>query len=73
MICWSRPPADWIKVNVDAATLLQVTVMGFGMIARDADGYFLKAKSLSVPGCFDSMTTELIGIQEALSWVKDVG
>ena len=72
-VSWRRPPPGWIKVNIDAAIFQSTNSMGFGMLARSADGYFLGARSISILGCYDSFTAEAMGVRKALRWVMNMG
>ena len=73
VVCWYKPPMGWIKVNVDAASFQASSESGFGMLARRDDGTFIAAHYVSSLGIFSSTMTELMGVHEALSWVKDQG
>lgn len=64
---WTKPPAGWIKVNVDAACGERI---GLGCVVRDDQGEFLRAKCSTVSGHRAPREVEALGLKEALSWVK---
>ncbi|KAH1081115.1 hypothetical protein J1N35_020876 [Gossypium stocksii] len=47
---WEKPPNDFIKINVDAA--VSIRIVGYGAIARDADG-------LVLAGCYGFTTKDI--------------
>ncbi|MBA0613257.1 hypothetical protein Godav_013728 [Gossypium davidsonii] len=39
---WAKPPYDTVKINFDATVLMKK--MGYGMLARDSDGFVLVSR-----------------------------
>ncbi|CAH9122685.1 unnamed protein product, partial [Cuscuta epithymum] len=67
-IHWQRPGAGRRKVNVDASTGGERC--GFGWVVRDSYGIFLAGGCTSGSGKFTPLEAELMGVREALSWLK---
>lgn len=40
---WQAPEHDWVKINIDAATVADIRKIGIGGVIRDATGGFVKA------------------------------
>ncbi|KAM6568954.1 hypothetical protein CsatB_016939 [Cannabis sativa] len=70
---WRKPSVDMVKVNVDGAIFQTQQKFGFGCIARNHHGHLLEARSVSRWGCVLPEIAEVIGIKEALSWIKTRG
>ncbi|XP_060969468.1 uncharacterized protein LOC133036755 [Cannabis sativa] len=70
---WRKPNVFTVKVNVDGATFETQHKFGFGCVARDSHGRLLEAISGSRWGCVSAEIAEVIGIKEALSWIKRKG
>ncbi|XP_060959275.1 uncharacterized protein LOC133030519 [Cannabis sativa] len=68
---WTKPDVNMVKVNVDGAIFEALHSFGFGFIARDCNGEIIEAGSFSKSGTSSPEIVELIGIKEALSWIKD--
>ncbi|KAM6576060.1 hypothetical protein CsatB_027897 [Cannabis sativa] len=71
--CWRKPDEYTVKVNVDGATFEAHQKFGFGCVARDHHGKLIEAISESRWGCVSAEIAEVIGIKEALSWIKRKG
>uniref|UniRef100_A0A803PWA8 Uncharacterized protein n=1 Tax=Cannabis sativa TaxID=3483 RepID=A0A803PWA8_CANSA len=67
---WTKPVGNKIKVNVDGAIFEAYNSFGFGFLARDTFGAVLGAAATSNSGSVAPEIVELIGIKEALSWIK---
>ncbi|CAH9104127.1 unnamed protein product, partial [Cuscuta europaea] len=68
---WCRPAAGKMKLNVDAA--VRTNGCGLGWCVRDDRGRFVAGAALPWPGSLSPLSAELVGVREALSWVKDNG
>ncbi|XP_060974042.1 uncharacterized protein LOC115695103 [Cannabis sativa] len=71
--CWRKPDVFTVKVNVDGATFKAHQKFSFGCVARNNHGKLLEAISESRWGCVSAEIAEVIGIKEALSWIKRKG
>lgn len=72
MQVWSKPPAGWKKINVDAATFTAGYV-GIGGVIRDEDGRFIRGRCSRIEGNWRANEAEALSLKEALSWAKDLG
>lgn len=72
MSVWSKPRASSTKINVDAAKFLDLGAYSVAGIARDSSGAVLEAFSNCKIGQISSELAEVIGVKEALSWIKDM-
>ncbi|KAM6573571.1 hypothetical protein CsatA_017651 [Cannabis sativa] len=70
---WRRPLSGKIKVNVDGAIFETQRMFGFGCVARDHTGQLLEAISDSKFGVVLPEIAEVVGLKEALSWIKRKG
>ncbi|KAM6557842.1 hypothetical protein CsatB_004861 [Cannabis sativa] len=70
---WCKPNVNTVKVNVDGAIFETQQKFRFGCIARDNHGKLMEARSESRWGCVLPEIAEVIGIKEALSWIKTKG
>ncbi|KAM6600456.1 hypothetical protein CsatA_020065 [Cannabis sativa] len=68
---WTKPERNMVKINVDGAIFEAMHSFGFGFIARDCHGEIIEAGSFNKNGTSSPELVELIGIKEALSWIKD--
>ncbi|RYQ82266.1 hypothetical protein Ahy_B10g100865 [Arachis hypogaea] len=64
-IAWSRPPTDFVKLNVDGSLYAYRNNAACGGVFRDADGRFLKGFSCNLGGC-SIMHVELWAIVHGL-------
>ncbi|KAM6596503.1 hypothetical protein CsatA_007027 [Cannabis sativa] len=71
--CWTVPPVNRIKVNVDASIFEESRSFGIGMVARDDKGLLLEGGSLLKRGVIQPFVAEALGFKEALSWIKEKG
>lgn len=70
---WHKPESGSVKINVDAAQFTELHQCGAGMIIRDEKGGFIAARAIRYAGVFRVDEAEVIGIHEALSWIKELG
>uniref|UniRef100_A0A803PCK9 Reverse transcriptase domain-containing protein n=1 Tax=Cannabis sativa TaxID=3483 RepID=A0A803PCK9_CANSA len=70
---WRKPLCGKIKVNVDSAIFESQRMFGFGCVARDHTGQLLEAISDSRIGGVLPEIAEVVGMKEALSWIKRKG
>ncbi|XP_074324152.1 uncharacterized protein LOC141661069 [Apium graveolens] len=68
---WRKPPEGWFKISVDVVCMLRTGQMGVGCVIRDECGHFMRARSQVVQGCLQSREVEVIGLREALLWIKN--
>ncbi|KAM6547197.1 hypothetical protein CsatB_018873 [Cannabis sativa] len=67
---WLKPSVG-IKLNVDAAISERSSKHGFGCVVRNADGILIAAFAGVKPGRVSPELAEIMGIMEALSWLKN--
>ncbi|XP_030496466.2 uncharacterized protein LOC115712332 [Cannabis sativa] len=70
---WKKPLSSSIKVNVDGAIFSAEQKFGFGYVARDAHGKLIEGILGSWTGAVGPEIAEVIGVKEALSWIKRKG
>jgi len=63
---WSKPPVGIIKRNVDAASLNNDSIKGYGMRFRDSSGLFMLGKSDYYYSSTTILESETIGLLEAI-------
>uniref|UniRef100_A0A803QQI1 Reverse transcriptase domain-containing protein n=1 Tax=Cannabis sativa TaxID=3483 RepID=A0A803QQI1_CANSA len=68
---WCPPQTDSIKINVDAALFERNQSYGFGLVARDSNGLLIEGRTTLVYGVVEPVLTEVLGIKETLSWIKE--
>ncbi|KAM6569749.1 hypothetical protein CsatB_017734 [Cannabis sativa] len=59
-----------IKINVDGTVFAKECAYDGGIIARGADGNIIEAFAVFRLGEVQPMIAKIIGIKEALSWIK---
>ncbi|KAM6591280.1 hypothetical protein CsatA_013885 [Cannabis sativa] len=67
---WTKPEANKIKINVDAALFPHDNSYGFRIVARDSSSNLIEAKTWYYGGVYDAEVVETMGVKEALSWIK---
>ncbi|KAM6600853.1 hypothetical protein CsatA_020462 [Cannabis sativa] len=67
---WVKPVMGKIKVNVDGAIFASDGRFGAAGVARDSQGRFIEGFTVLRVGRVDSAMAELVGVKEALSWIK---
>uniref|UniRef100_A0A803NVG6 Uncharacterized protein n=1 Tax=Cannabis sativa TaxID=3483 RepID=A0A803NVG6_CANSA len=67
---WTKPTESMVKVNVDGATFEATNAFGYGFISRNTNGAIIEARCSSKSGNSSPKTVEVLGIKEALSWIK---
>ncbi|XP_057770854.1 uncharacterized protein LOC130990645 [Salvia miltiorrhiza] len=70
---WHPLPLEYVKCNVDATFFSDINAVGIGIVVRSHDGNFVTGKSMKLMGLRRVDEGELIGIKEALSWLKFLG
>jgi ribonuclease HI len=71
-VVWLPPPADMVKINVDAATSKNSSIGSIAAVARDANGSFLGASSVVMDGMSDPETLEAMACREGLTLGEDL-
>ena len=61
-----------MKINVDAVVFPDKHSIGTGCVARDHAGTFIDVKLSRLVGVDDAVLAEALGMQEVLSWIKDM-
>ena len=67
------PPPGSIKINTDAAIVESASGHTFACVARDGTGSCLGAIARGRRGLVSPELAEILGIKEALSWIKEKG
>ncbi|KAM6569605.1 hypothetical protein CsatB_017590 [Cannabis sativa] len=67
---WRKPFLNMVKINVDSAIFQEENKFGFGLVARDHSCRLIEAVSGSRFGAVHPGVAEVIGVKEALSWIK---
>jgi ribonuclease HI len=70
---WKPPPRDMIKVNWDAGTKAKEGHVRLGLIARDAQGTCLVARSMSMEILIDATMAEALAAANAIIFCKELG
>ncbi|KAM6567737.1 hypothetical protein CsatA_026865 [Cannabis sativa] len=70
---WSKSDANKLKINVDSAVFAAENAYGSGIVVRDDGGRLIEAFATYVTGDVQPELAEIMGIKEALSWVKRKG
>ncbi|XP_074351632.1 uncharacterized protein LOC141690759 [Apium graveolens] len=68
---WQVPEPGSYKLNVDASVFPNAQFFSVGMVMRDHLGSFIACKVGSFPMVDSVFEAELIGVREALSWIKE--
>ncbi|XP_073355645.1 uncharacterized protein [Aegilops tauschii subsp. strangulata] len=69
---WIAPPANMMKINVDAAVAGRSGVGAVGAIARDGGGSFLGASTFGFKSITDPTTLEALAVRESLALAYDL-
>uniref|UniRef100_A0A803Q486 Uncharacterized protein n=1 Tax=Cannabis sativa TaxID=3483 RepID=A0A803Q486_CANSA len=67
---WRKPTLNTVKVNVDEAFFEAQNKFRFGCVARDSNSRLLVAFFASRVGLVQPEVAEIIGVKEALNWIK---
>ncbi|KAJ8751095.1 hypothetical protein K2173_016276 [Erythroxylum novogranatense] len=70
---WQPSALAWVKLNVDAATIVDGSCTGYGCIARDSSDFVLRVWIGRLEGAFRPKIAEALAIKEALSWIACTG
>ncbi|XP_074327095.1 uncharacterized protein LOC141665037 [Apium graveolens] len=68
---WCPPQLNSVKVNVDAALFEDPNRYSYVVVIRDHSGHLVHAMSKCLLGKISPELAEVLGIREALSWLKD--
>ncbi|XP_074328096.1 uncharacterized protein LOC141666009 [Apium graveolens] len=69
---WCPPKEGWMKINIDAALLLDGS-NGVGAVIRDSQAKFVGARGRKIAGAWKPREAETMALKEALSWVMAEG
>lgn len=69
---WSPPEDGVLKLNVDASVCSGAETFSVGMVLRDHLGSFLAGKNLRLFAPVSVVEAEVVGVREALSWIKEM-
>ncbi|CAH9140449.1 unnamed protein product [Cuscuta epithymum] len=69
---WRKPEQGRLKVNIDAAVGANAR-RGLAWVVRDANGEFVAAGARPWLGGISAKEAEILGVREALSWIKEIG
>lgn len=72
IISWKPPNEGSFKINVDAAVKEGQDTYTVGMVLRNSQGHFLAGRVMKFAGTVQVMEAEMVGIAEALSWLKQL-
>lgn len=64
---WVKPLQNSVKISADAAVFEKRDGVGFGLVARGADGLLIEAKTRFHSGLVSPVVAEGMAINEALS------
>lgn len=67
---WTAPTQGKFKLNVDASVFSGQSSFSMGMILRDHDGTFIKARKVKRAGEIPVLEAEAWGVLEALKWLQ---
>ncbi|KAM6592724.1 hypothetical protein CsatA_000427 [Cannabis sativa] len=67
---WTKPVSTKFKINVDGAIFAAENRFGMGFLLRDSNGKLIEAFSSSKVGAVSPEIAEIMGVKEALSWLK---
>ena len=69
---WIPTPAGYVKINVDAATSENSSMVAVAAVARDAGGLFLGASALVLKGITEAEIAESLACREGLALARDL-
>ncbi|KAK6160802.1 hypothetical protein DH2020_004183 [Rehmannia glutinosa] len=69
---WTRPSADFLKLNVDAS-IVQGTGTGIGVVFRDSDGQIITSLTRFYPDEMVVEVAEVIACRDGVSLAKRMG
>ncbi|XP_057809148.1 uncharacterized protein LOC131023623 [Salvia miltiorrhiza] len=70
---WKLARAPVISRNSSSVSAAIDRLLGIGIVIRNHLGEFVLGKTIILPGCRSVEEGELVGIKEALSWIKGLG
>lgn len=62
-----------MKINIDAAILMDLKTIGISGVIRDERGNFLRAMCMQKGGSWSPREAETLRLREVLSWLKRYG
>ena len=68
---WHLPQPNSVKVNTDAAIFEDLNCYSHAFVVRNHEGRLVEARSRGLHGRPNPELAEVLGIREALSWVKN--
>lgn len=71
--CWTPPPTDFLKCNVNATIFLDSGKVSFGAVLRSNNSNIVASLSGPVGCIHDPYHVEALACKEALSWIKNRG
>ncbi|MBA0834154.1 hypothetical protein Goarm_006534 [Gossypium armourianum] len=66
---WEKPPCDFVKINVDAAIIDNMT--GLGVIARDSDGLVLGGIADYRENQMEGECAKVEALRDRIIWGRD--
>ncbi|CAB4286719.1 unnamed protein product [Prunus armeniaca] len=73
VVNWERPPAQFVKINVDGTLKTYDSVRVLGVVIRDERGELIAAAAKPVCGMFTPNVTELFAIRFGLQLARVLG
>jgi ribonuclease HI len=70
---WSRPPPDFLKINVDGSFVQTAGIGGWGIIVRDDVASVVGSRAGKIEHCTEAMQAEAMAVLHALSLASDAG
>jgi hypothetical protein len=66
VVCWTKPPVGFVKINWDASVNRQQKQMGAGVVARDSDGGVLAMHCITKNSITSPSVAETVGAWAAV-------
>lgn len=73
VVKWHPPTEGRMKINVDAHVITGLSWFSVGLIIRDHEGRFIRARTRKVAGKVSVVEAEARGLLEALRWANSLG
>ena len=67
-----KPSNKWLKLNVDTTIFFELRSIGIGCVLRNSIGEFISAILVPIPLNLALKEAEIMGVIEALSWLKQM-
>lgn len=68
---WQAPVVGWVKANIDGAVDRSNACSGVGIVMRDHNGLFQRAKCIRYPVPYDPYTIELTACRDAMVLARE--